>query len=72
MSIWSDPPAVFSGPYPYAVGERVCGAIDGEPGTVAALDADRGTFTVQWSDVAVVYPVETMMVRKAMPWEPTP
>ena len=55
----------------YAVGERVFGAIDGCPGEVVSVG--DSTFTVDWTDAggadAVVYPKDTIMVRRAFPWE---
>lgn len=57
----------------WRVAQRVHGAIDNRPGTVVSVDAERGTFTVQWADEnavgAVVYPYDTAMVREAWPWE---
>jgi hypothetical protein len=55
----------------WRVAQRVYGAIDNWPGSVVSVDAERGTFTVQWSDgmFPVVYPVDTIMVREAWPWE---
>ncbi len=55
----------------YAVGETVCGALDGCPGTVLSVDDQFGTFIVKWdtNDFPVVYNTDTMMVRKAWPWE---
>lgn len=64
MPIWS-----------YAsTGERVYGAIDGCPGDIVSVDKIAGTFVVEWLDasgsgVSVVYPMNTVMVRKAWPWE---
>lgn len=53
--------------------ERVFGAIDGCPGTVVSVDAIGGTFTVQWADQDavgnVIYPFDTIMVRRKFPWE---
>lgn len=58
---------------PWSVAQRVYGAIDGCPGTVVSVDAERETFTVQWQDENavgdVVYPYDTIMVRSAFPWE---
>lgn len=56
---------------PWSVAQRVYGAIDSMPGTIVSVDAERGTFSVYWADknFPVVYPVETIMVRKAWPWE---
>ena len=56
---------------PWSVAQRVCGAIDGWPGTVVSVDAERGTFEVKWSDgmYPITYPMDTAMVRKAWPWE---
>lgn len=55
----------------YAPGERVYGAIDNCPGTVISVDAEFDTFIVQWdgNDFPVVYPQDTIMIRKAFPWE---
>lgn len=55
----------------YAVGNRVCGAIDGCPGTVVSVDEQFGTCVVKWDvgDFPIVYPMDTVMIRKAMPWE---
>lgn len=58
---------------PWSVAQRVYGAIDGCPGTIVSMDAERETFTVQWADENavgdVVYPFDTIMVRSAFPWE---
>lgn len=58
----------------YATGERVFGAIDGMPGTVVSVGEPAGTVTVEWivAEVSVgnvVYPDDTIMIRKAWPWE---
>lgn len=57
----------------WRVSQRVAGALDGCPGTVISVDAfsGYGYFAVKWDDGtdAVVYPRETIMVRRAMPWE---
>jgi len=41
--------------------------------TVVSVDATAGTFAVQWADENavgdVIYPYDTIMVRRAMPWE---
>jgi len=54
---------------PYVLGQRVFGAIDGCSGNVVSVYG--GTFIVLWRDygVPVVYPENTMMVRRAFPWE---
>lgn len=65
---WSDAPEIP----PYAVGERVFGAIDGCPGTVVHVsNVIAALVSVEWSDgkEAVIYPAETSMIRKAFPWE---
>jgi hypothetical protein len=45
--------------------------LDGCPGNVVSVDAAFNTFIVQWdgNDFPVVYPEDTIMVRKAFPWE---
>ena len=57
----------------YKIGERVYGAIDGQPGIVVSVDNAARTFAVQWADENalgdVVYPFDTIMVRRAYPWE---
>lgn len=57
----------------YKVGERVYGAIDNMPGTVVAVGCETRTFSVQWADETalgdIVYPFDTIMVRRAYPWE---
>lgn len=55
----------------YASGEVVFGAIDGYPGRVISLDPDTRTVTVQWDEggLPVVYPMDTIMIRKRWPWE---
>ena len=65
MQIGSDTPETPS----YALGDRVCGALDGWPGSVVAVGDN--TFDVRWDDgmYPITYPVETIMVRRAMPWE---
>lgn len=70
MPPWGDASPSLQGQPAYAVGDRVCGAIDGIAGTVVAARGD--CFEVRWTDGTsfdVVYPVETTLVRKAMPWE---
>ena len=64
MQIGSDTPATT-----YAMGTRVCGTLDNYPGTVVAVG--ETTFGVRWADgmYPITYPVETVMVRRAMPWE---
>lgn len=59
---------------PWRVTQRVYGAIDDCPGTVVSVDKPAGTFTVEWldrsgHDVPVVYPDNTIMVRRAWPWQ---
>jgi len=58
---------------PYVLGQRVFGAIDNVAGTVVSVDAATGTFSVHWTDENavgdVVYPYDTIMVRRAWPWE---
>ena len=51
------------------MGTRVCGTLDNYPGTVVAVG--ETTFGVRWADgmYPITYPVETVMVRRAMPWE---
>lgn len=53
----------------WSVAQRVFGAIDNCPGTVVSVG--ERTVTVQWSDGAspVVYPLDTIMIRSAYPWE---
>lgn len=55
----------------WSVAQRVYGAVDDCPGYVISVDPDAGTFTVEWRDdgFPVVYPVDTMMVRRGFPWE---
>lgn len=55
----------------YKVGERVFGAIDGVPGTIVSVDRGRGVVTVEWSGgkFPVDYPEDTIMIRRAYPWE---
>lgn len=56
----------------YAVGERVFGAIDDCPGTVVHVsNVVAALVSVEWSDgkEAVIYPANTIMIRKAWPWE---
>jgi hypothetical protein len=54
----------------WCVSQRVAGALDGCFGTVISVDINAGTFTVDWTDDAVVvYPEDTIMVRRTMPWE---
>lgn len=66
MPSWGDTPATPC----YAVGDRVRGTLDGCAGTVVAVDHRARTFTVDWTDDAVVvYPEDTIMVRRSMPWE---
>lgn len=68
VQIWGDAPE----PPAYAVGERVFGAIDGCPGTVAGFsNVVAALVSVEWSDgkEAVIYPADTIMIRKAFPWE---
>ena len=67
MQVWGDAPENGN----YAVGDRVCGAIDGCPGTVVAMDEEFATCTVKWDngDFPVVYDQTTIMIRRAMPWE---
>lgn len=57
--------------FEWLVGQRVYGAIDNCPGTVLSVDDKFNTFLVQWdgNDFPVVYNSETMMVRRAFPWE---
>ena len=67
LPAWSDAPAAT----PYDPGDRVCGALDGYPGCVVSVDASARTVTVIWHGEwdAVVYPEDTIMIRRAMPWE---
>lgn len=59
----------------WRVSQRVAGALDGCPGDIVSVDAERGTFTVEWLDASgsgvsvVIYPEDTIMVRRCMPWE---
>lgn len=58
----------------YAVGERVFGAIDGCPGIVVSVsNVVAPLVVVQWADANavgdVIYPADTIMIRKAYPWE---
>jgi len=55
----------------YALGDRVRGALDGLPGVVASVDRQFDTILVKWDgqDFPVVYPVDTIMIRRTMPWE---
>jgi hypothetical protein len=55
----------------YVLGQKVFGGIDGCPGVVTSVDDKFDTFIVQWDghDFPVVYPGDTIMVRKGMPWE---
>jgi len=66
MSIWGDAS-------PWFQGQRVYGAIDNCPGTVVSVDAfsTSPVFAVRWEDAVgeVIYPHDTIMVRKAWPWE---
>jgi len=60
-----------AGGYSYEVGDRVRGALDGLPGVVASVDRQFDTILVKWDDgdFPVVYPSDTIMIRRAMPWE---
>lgn len=72
MPPWGDTPAGKPVAPAYAVGERVYGAIDGCPGTVASVSTVVAPiFSVVWStgDGEIIYPMDTIMVRKAWPWE---
>lgn len=66
---WGDAPGTPA----YAVGERVFGAIDGCPGIVVGVsNVVAPLVSVEWSDggkEAVIYPIDTIMIRKAWPWE---
>lgn len=57
----------------WGVAQRVYGAIDNCPGTVVSVDANVNNFAVQWADENavgdVIYPCDTIMVRRAFPWE---
>jgi len=57
----------------WRVSQRVYGAIDNCPGTVVSVDRVAENFAVQWADENalgdVVYPFDTIMVRRAWPWE---
>lgn len=61
------------GPARFAVGERVFGAIDGCPGTVVHVsNVVAALVSVVWDGgdkEAVIYPMDTIMIRKAWPWE---
>lgn len=55
----------------WSVAQRVYGAIDSCPGTVVSVDDRFDTFIVKWegNDFPVVYPRETIMIRRGFPWE---
>lgn len=56
----------------YAVGDKVFGAIDGCPGRVTSVsDVVAPLVCVRWDGEKddVIYPVDTVMIRKAWPWE---
>lgn len=55
----------------WRVSQHVYGAIDNCPGVVISLDERFETFIVQWNgnDFPVVYPYDTIMVRRGFPWE---
>ena len=56
----------------WSIGERVYGAIDDCPGTVVGVsDVVAAFVSVVWrgGTDAVVYPQDTIMIRKAWPWE---
>ncbi len=52
-------------------GQTVFGAIDNCPGTVISVDKQFDTFIVKWdnADFPVVYPADTIMIRRGFPWE---
>lgn len=58
---------------PYAVNDRVFGTIDGVGGTVVHVsDVVAALISVEWDDgskEAVIYPADTIMVRRGFPWE---
>ena len=57
--------------YAYEVGDRVRGALDGLPGVVTSVDRQFDTIIVWWdgNDFPVVYPEDSIMIRRALPWE---
>lgn len=71
VPVWSDP--LHTAAPPYAIRQRVFGAIDGVAGTVLSVDTVNRIFSVQWCDAHAVgdvtYPFDTVMVRRAFPWE---
>jgi hypothetical protein len=65
---------VQTGSDTYAVGGRVCGAIDGLPGTVVAVSRTAAGYpivSVVWdgADAPVNYPADYIMIRRTWPWE---
>lgn len=56
---------------PWRNAQRVYGAIDDCPGTIVSVDTERRTFAVDWkgNGFSVEYPDDTIMIRKAWPWE---
>lgn len=72
MPPWSDTPSGKPLATTYIPGERVFGAIDGCPGTVASVSTIIAPiFSVVWSTGGgeIIYPMDTIMVRKGWPWE---
>lgn len=66
MHPWRDAPTTAA----YAVGDVVC---SGDcRGVVVAVDADKATMGVVWSDgdeYPITYPMDASYLRKRMPWE---
>lgn len=59
--------------FEWFLGQKVRGAIDDVSGTVTRTDHVAGTFSVQWCDQTalgdIVYPGDTIMVKKGYPWD---
>lgn len=58
--------------FPWGYAQRVYGAIDDCPGTIISVDRSTDSFTVRWDGedaLGVTYPQDTVMVRRAFPWE---
>lgn len=57
----------------WRVGDKVKGAIDGVGGTVVHVsNVVAALVSVEWNDgnkEAVIYPADTIMIERAMPWE---
>ena len=68
MQFGSDAPASPG----YAVGDRVCGALDGCPGTVVSVSSVVAPLiSVVWDDgdgKEIIYPADTIMIRRLWPW----